>query len=387
MDTKIVTIDLAARSYDIFIGKALLYRLLDLVPLDLAGRSIFIVTDRHVESYAAIVKDQTLHGRARRAEVMVLEPGEKTKSFAQVEHICSWMLANGVNRDSVVFAVGGGVIGDLAGFCASVVMRGVPYVQIPTTLLSQVDSSVGGKTGINTPQGKNLIGSFYQPIAVIADLETLTTLPQRELFSGYAEILKYALIQDLGFFKWLEQNGARLCTLEMDVLSYAIEVSCRAKAQIVQTDERESGRRALLNFGHTFGHALEVAAEYNGSLLHGEAVAIGMVMAFDLSYRMALCSIEDLERVERHLASIGLPTKASMVDGLGTTVDQLIENMHGDKKVTAGQMVFILANAIGEAFISQSVPEDLVREVLTESLGGLSKEKKGQWRSVFSSLS
>lgn len=387
METKIVSIDLDSRSYDIYIGSALLFRVQDLIPQELPGSSVFVITDSNVEPYAARVRDMIAQGGARICEMLVLPPGEKTKSFTYVEKVCSWMLENGVGRDSLVLAVGGGVIGDLAGFCASIVMRGIQFVQVPTTLLAQVDSSVGGKTGISTPQGKNLVGSFYQPQAVIADIETLKTLPRRELLAGYAEILKYGLIQDFGFFKWLEEHGQRVCNLEEDAVAHAIEISCRAKAAIVESDERESGRRALLNLGHTFGHALEAATGYGSALLHGEAVAIGMVMAFDLSQRMGLCNLEDVERVENHLSSAGLPVRASMIDGLGTSVEQLIELMQRDKKSIAGKMVFVLVNAIGEAFVSKNVPEDLVRKVLRDSLGGDTKEARGKWTSAFSSLS
>lgn len=387
METKIVTIDLDSRSYDIYIGSALLFRVQDFIPLEITGSSVFIVTDRNVERYASRIREAISSSGARICEMTVLPPGEKTKSFSCVEKVCGWMLENGIGRDSVVLAVGGGVIGDLAGFCASIIMRGVSYIQVPTTLLAQVDSSVGGKTGISTPQGKNLIGSFYQPKAVIADIETLGTLPRRELLAGYAEILKYGLIQDPGFFKWLEDNGRRVCALEEDAIAFAVETSCRAKAAIVESDERESGRRALLNFGHTFGHALEAAAGYGHVLLHGEAVAIGMVMALNLSKHMGLCPPEDVERVENHLSSIGLPIRAALVDGLSANVDQLLEIMQRDKKNVAGKMVFILANAIGDAFVGKDVPEDMVRAVLKDSLGGETKRAKGKWTSAFSSLS
>jgi len=279
------------------------------------------------------------------------------------------------------------VIGDLTGFCASIVMRGVPYVQVPTTLLSQVDSSVGGKTGINTEQGKNLVGSFYQPGAVIADIQTLHSLPRRELLAGYAEVVKYGLIWDLPFFEWLEENGARVINLEEDAVSYAIEKSCKAKASVVESDEQERGNRALLNLGHTFGHALEAEAGYNGSLLHGEGVAIGMVMAFELSCALGYCSRDDVERVEAHLQNIGLPIRAAYVERLNTSVDRLIEVMHRDKKVVSGKMVFVLVNEVGNAFLSKDVPEDMVRTVLRDSLGGEKKEVKGRWASAFSSLS
>lgn len=390
METRIVTIDLDTRAYDIYIGSSLLFRIGDFMPEDISGKSVFIVTDKNVEPYAERVKEQITEIGARSCAMKVLPPGEKTKSFSNVEEVCSWFLSNGLNRDSLVLAVGGGVIGDLTGFCASVVQRGVPYIQVPTTLLSQVDSSVGGKTGINTPQGKNLVGSFYQPEAVIADIETLKTLPRRELLAGYAEVLKYGLIQDYGFFQWLEANGAKICDLDQEAVAHAIEVSCKAKADVVQADEKEHGQRALLNLGHTFGHALEAEAGYGGTLLHGEAVAIGMVMAFDLSYRMGLCSQEDLERVEQHISDIGLPTRASFVEGLNTDVDKLLSVMSHDKKVHEGKMVFILVNGIGEAFINSDVKEEDVRAVLIESLGGETKTSggiKGRWASAFSSLS
>jgi 3-dehydroquinate synthase len=267
---------------------------------------------------------------------------------------------------------------------------------MPTSLLAQVDSSVGGKTGINTAQGKNLIGSFYQPAAVIADIESLSTLPRRELLAGYAEVLKYGLIRDFAFFQWMEENGEKICNLDAEAIAYAVETSCRAKATLVQADETEQGSRALLNLGHTFGHALEAEAGYNGSLLHGEGVAIGMVMAFDLSYRMGLCSQEDLERVQNHLQNVGLPTTAASIDPLATSVDRLIAAMGHDKKVKDGKLTFVLVNAIGEAFLSSDVPMDKVRNVLRDSLGGETKSAqggiirggiKGRWASAFSSQS
>ncbi len=402
METKIVSIDLDVRSYDIYIGKALLFRLNDLIPQDLANKTVFIVTDKNVEPYALNVQNHIQSQGARRVEVKTLPAGEKTKSYKYYEEVCGWMLENGLSRDSLVVAVGGGVIGDLTGFCAATIMRGVPFVQIPTTLLSQVDSAVGGKTGINTAQGKNLVGSFYQPSAVIIDIEVLQTLPKRELLAGYAEVLKYGLIRDRDFFEWLEQNGERVCNLDDEALAYIISESCKAKAALVQADETEQGARALLNLGHTFGHALEAEAGYNQTLLHGEAVAIGMVMAFDLSYRMGLSSEADLERVEAHLSAIGLPTRASYIDQLATNVDRLLEIMRRDKKTKDGKMVFILVNAIGEAFTSADVPEDLVRAVIRDSLGGEEKAAqastnapslitpfktgmKKRWKSVFSS--
>lgn len=404
LDTNIVTIDLGLRSYDIYIGSGLLFRVAELIPSDVEGARFFIVTDVNVEPYALKIKDVLLAEKAAGVELLVLPAGERTKSFRSVEKITDWLLEHRVSRDSCVLAVGGGVIGDVTGFAASIVMRGVPYIQVPTTLLAQVDSSVGGKTGINTGRGKNLVGSFYQPGAVVIDVDTLKTLPRRELLAGYAEVLKYGLIRDSSFFSWLEQNGKHVCHADEVSLAYAIETSTKAKAEVVESDEREEGHRALLNLGHTFGHALEAAAGYDGSLLHGEAVAIGMVMAFDLSVRMGICEREDLERVERHLVKIGLPTRASDIrPSIKVGVDGLLETMRLDKKVKKGKMRFIVVNGIGEAFMEDDVPESLVRAVLKESLGGELSETqiaeknfkesfgvsrvRGLWKSVFSSHS
>lgn len=401
MDTNIVTIDLGLRSYDIYIGSGLLYRFADFVPVELEERNLYIVTDTNVETYARRIKDLLLEAGAARCEILTLRPGEKAKSFSNVEKVIDWLLVNGISRDSVVIAVGGGVIGDITGFCASVALRGVRFVQVPTTLLAQVDSSVGGKTGINTKRGKNLVGTFYQPVAVVADIETLKTLPERELLAGYAEVLKYGLIRDAGFFNWLEKNGADVCALDEAAMAHAIEVSTKAKAMLVQADEKEEGQRALLNFGHTFGHALETAAGYDGRLLHGEAVAIGIVMAFDLSVRMGICERDDLERVEAHLTDIGLPTRASYIQpALNTSVDRLLEIMSHDKKVRKGKLRFIVTDGIGDAFIEEDVPEDLVRAVLEDSLAGADGARqssvaksfgsygvRGLWKSVFSSHS
>ncbi len=401
MVNKIITIDLGDRGYDIYIGSNLLERLNDFVPEDVTGRNVYIITDKNVEPYAVRVKAALQDAGAKRAELLVLKPGEKTKCISQYDALCQWLLENEVNRKSIIFAVGGGVVGDLSGFAASTILRGIDFVQIPTTLLSQVDSSVGGKTGINTPQGKNLLGAFHQPIGVITDIETLKTLPHRELLSGYAEMAKHGLVNDAGFFKWLEDNGKSVCELDSEDTAHAIEQACQIKAEVVQADETEQGNRALLNLGHTFGHALETAGKYDGRILHGEGVAIGTVMAFDLSLRMELCTPEDLQRVQDHFANIGLPTQASDIHpSLNTNVEALMDIMARDKKVKNGKMTFILANGIGEAFISQDVPSDLVRVVLRESLGdfdGLGKSTKltanhsfmggikERWKSTFSS--
>lgn len=403
MNTRIVTIDLGSRSYDIFIGSGLLFRADELVPNELDGRSIFLITDENVKPYAEKLAPVLEQSGARRVLTRVLPAGEATKSFANVQTTSEWMLENGLNRNSIVFAIGGGVIGDLGGFCAAIAMRGVPYVQIPTSLLAQVDSSVGGKTGINSPQGKNLIGSFYQPQAVLADLDVLQTLPKRELLAGYAEVAKYGLINDLPFFEWLESgNGEKICNLDPDALSHAIETCCKAKAAIVEADEQEQGKRALLNLGHTFAHALETAAGYDGTLLHGEAVAIGIVLAYELSASMGLCNQDDVTRVEDHFLAVGLPTRVASIPNFKTSIEDLIATMRKDKKVTSGNMVFILANAVGDAFISKDVEESVLREILKQALGGdeintknkgalaqimKTEDMKQRWKSAFSSRS
>lgn len=344
------------RSYDILIGPGLLAKL----PFPAGGRSFFILSDENTKAYAETIR--TGLSAARRVEMLTLKPGEGTKSFSQFEAVCRWMLQGGVDRKSCLIAVGGGVMGDLGGFAAASVMRGIDFIQIPTSLLAQVDSSVGGKTGINAPEGKNLIGAFYQPRLVLADLDTLKTLPHREVLAGYAEIAKYGLLGDEKFFNWLEANGSKVVALEPEALTYAIEQSVRMKAAIVAEDEREQGRRALLNLGHTFGHALEAAALYDGRLLHGEAVAIGMVMAFDLSAKLGLCSAADAARAKAHLDSVGLPT--SKPSFIKESPADLIEIMRRDKKAEGGRMAFILARAIGQAFVSKDVDDKDVLAVL-----------------------
>jgi len=389
MSARIVTIDLDSRSYDIYIGSGLLYRLTDFIPDDIEGRSLYIVTDKNVTAYANKVQELLKAEGAGSVDIYTLNPGEGSKSLHTIEKITSWILEKGASRDSMVFAVGGGVVGDIAGFCASITLRGLPYIQIPTTLLSQVDSSVGGKTGVNTSHGKNLLGTFYQPAAVIVDTDTLKTLPKRELLAGYAEVVKYGLIRDSGFFNWLDGHGASVCALEQDDLIKAVTESVKAKAAIVEADEHETGRRALLNLGHTFGHALETAAMYDGRLLHGEGVAIGMIMAFELSVRLGHCPRSDLERVEAHFEAIGLPVRASAISpSLKISVDNLYDIMRKDKKARKGTIRFILTSGIGEAFVSEEADEKVVKDILRESLGDAAQTtKQGIWTRVFSSHS
>lgn len=360
-----VNVELAERSYPIHIGEGLLEQVASILPF-IKGHKIFILYDRNVEPHVARLKQSIGNVPA-----LSIEGGEKTKAWPCVEQVTDWLLSHHVDRKSILFVVGGGVIGDLGGFVASIVMRGIPFVQVPTTLLSQVDSSVGGKTGINASQGKNLIGAFYQPKAVLCDIDTLKTLPDRELKAGYAEIVKYGLLGSREFYEWLEVHGGDVLTLSPGPLVDAIETSCRMKAEIVGDDEREQagGNRALLNLGHTFGHALEAAAGYDGRLLHGEGVAIGMVLSHRLCVRMGICSGQDATRMENHLKSCGLKTEISQISPkLSQNASEIVELMYHDKKASGGKIGFILTRGIGAAFQSSDVDMDDVRKVVEQSL-------------------
>lgn len=368
---KTLTVELDDRSYPIHIGKGLLEKFADLVPLDMKERKVFILYDKSTYPYAQVI-EETLAGKCADTKMHGISGGEKTKSYDGYERVLGWLLDNKVTRRDVLVAVGGGVIGDLGGFAAATVLRGISFIQVPTTLLAQVDSSVGGKTGINTPQGKNLVGAFYQPQAVLCDIGTLGTLPERELQAGYAEIVKYGLINDAPFFEWLEENADKVLALDHEAVTHAVEKSCANKAAVVAADEREAGQRALLNLGHTFGHALEAAAGYDGSLLHGEAVAIGMMMAHDLSAKMGLCAQEMPSRIEEHFKKIGMKTKASDIKpSLKHNAEDIAALMAGDKKAKGdGKIGFILSRGIGEAFQTDEVNMDDVVSVVKESLEG-----------------
>jgi 3-dehydroquinate synthase len=357
------------RSYPIYIGQGLLSSLENYVPLELAKRRCFVITDENVAPLYGDIVLSFLKDKAHSADMSVLPAGEQTKSFASYERVCEWLLENGLNRQSVIFAVGGGVIGDLAGFCAATAMRGVDFIQVPTTLLSQVDSSVGGKTGINITQGKNLVGAFYQPKAVICDVDTLSSLPSRELQAGYAEVLKYGLIRDFSFFEWLEQNYEKVKAKEPDALSYIIEQSCKAKADVVAEDEFENGVRALLNLGHTFGHALEAAAKYDGRLLHGEGVAIGMVLAARLSADLDMIATKDVQRIEDHIKSFGMKKEIRDISpAITENADDLVRLMAKDKKATTHSVNFILLENIGQAVIKGNLLMDKVIDVMKRSM-------------------
>jgi 3-dehydroquinate synthase len=294
----------------------------------------------------------------------LLPPGEETKDLDHFGRLAEEILAFGIERGTMLVALGGGVVGDVTGFAAATLLRGIDFVQIPTTLLAQVDSSVGGKTGINTRFGKNLIGAFYQPRLVLADTTTLSTLPRREVLAGYAEIVKYGLIRDAGFFAWLETEGGAVCDLVPAALRRAVMTSCAMKAEIVAGDEREEGDRALLNFGHTFGHALETETGFSSRLLHGEAVGLGMVLAFDFAARLGLVSAEASERARRHLDEMGLPTQLSAIGLAGVPADRLLTHMSKDKKVRDGRITLILPRRIGEAFVMKDAPRDALRDFL-----------------------
>jgi 3-dehydroquinate synthase len=332
-----------------------------------SGARAVIVTDESVAAHHLGATEAALAGAAIASSRIVVPPGEGSKNIATFERVCEEIIAARIERGDLAVALGGGVIGDLAGFAASCVRRGIDFVQVPTTLLAQVDSSVGGKTGINSRYGKNLIGAFHQPVLVIADTALLDTLPMREFRAGYAEVAKYGLLGDAGFFAWLEKNW-------QDVFSggpareHAIAVCCRAKAGIVSRDERETGERALLNLGHTFGHALEAGCGFSQRLLHGEAVALGMVMAFDFSARKGLCSAADAARAKAHLAAVGLPTHVKEVPGGVPGADALMDLIAQDKKVKRGALTFILVRGIGQAFIESNVAPAEVRAFLNDAV-------------------
>jgi 3-dehydroquinate synthase len=363
----VVDVALGDRSYEIVIGRGQLATLGARLATLRPGAKVAIVSDENVAARHLDAAVAAVQGHVSQVSTIVLPPGESTKSFSHLAALCDDLIARRIERGDLVIALGGGVIGDLAGFAAAIVRRGLDYVQVPTSLLAQVDSSVGGKTAIDSPQGKNLIGAFHQPVLVIADTALLDTLPAREFRSGYAEVAKYGLLGDAAFFAWLEANWKDVFA-GGPAREHAIAVSCRAKAAIVARDERETGDRMLLNLGHTFGHALEAAAGYSDRLLHGEAIAIGMALAFEFSARRGLLPLADAERAIRHLAAVGLPTRIEQVAGGVPTLDELMRLVAQDKKISRGKLTFILARGIGRAFVATDVETDEVRAYLAEKL-------------------
>jgi 3-dehydroquinate synthase len=366
MSIDTVHVDLGARSYDVRIGPGLLARAGQEI-IALAGkRRVAILTDETVAKLHLPALQAALAAEGIEAPALALPAGEGTKNWAALGQATEWLLAQKIERKDLVIALGGGVIGDLAGFAAAILRRGVRFVQIPTSLLAQVDSSVGGKTGINSPQGKNLIGAFHQPALVLADIDILTTLSPRDFRAGYGEVAKYGLLGDETFFEWLEANATGLAA-DAALRQRAVRHSVQMKADIVQRDETEQGDRALLNLGHTFGHALESATGYSSRLLHGEGVAIGCALAFELSARMGLCSQEAPSRVAAHFAAMGLPSRISDIPGDLPDDEALIALMAQDKKVQDGKLRFILAHGIGRAFVTDAVDPAMLREVLVQS--------------------
>ncbi len=367
---QVVHVALGARAYDVLIGPGLLPRAAGLLAERLGPRRIAIVTDRNVAGHHLAGLADAFRADGRLRGEIVLPPGEATKSFGELAHLSERLLELGVERGDVVLALGGGVIGDLAGFAAAILRRGVRFVQVPTSLLAQVDSSVGGKTGINTPQGKNLVGAFHQPSLVIADTGLLASLPPRELRAGYAEVAKYGLLGDAAFFDWLEAHAGDVLALQPAAIARAVARSVEMKAEIVIRDETETGDRMLLNLGHTFGHALEAFTGYSSRLLHGEGVAIGMCLAFRMSEALGLAVPQTAARVAAHLKAIGLPTRIADIPGDGPDAATMVRLMGQDKKVADGKLTFILARAIGDTFVSRDVSAEQVTAFLAAELAG-----------------
>ena len=363
----VVPVALGARAYEIVIGRGLVAKLGEAVKALRPGARTAIVTDETVAARHLAAVEAVLASAGIELARIVVPEGEASKSYASFEKVCEAVVAARIERGDLLIALGGGVIGDLAGFAAACVRRGLDFVQVPTTLLAQVDSSVGGKTGINSPQGKNLIGAFHQPILVVADTALLDTLPERQFRAGYAEVAKYGLLGDAAFFAWLEANWRDLFA-GGPAREHAIAVSCRAKAGVVARDERESGERALLNLGHTFGHAFEAGCGFSDRLLHGEAVALGMAMAFEFSARKGLIGEAEAARAVAHLAAVGLPTHVSAVPGGVPGVDALMDLIAQDKKVKRGKLTFILVRGIGQSFVESDVDAAEVRAFLADKL-------------------
>ena len=367
IDSSTLTVGLDDRAYDITVGRGLIGRIDQLAGAQLAGRHLVIIADAAVATHHLAPLETACARICRHVDSLTVAPGEASKSMAVLSSLLEDILALGVDRDVVLVALGGGVIGDLVGFAAASLLRGVDFIQVPTTLLAQVDSSVGGKTGVNAAAGKNLIGAFHQPRAVIIDIDTLATLPDRELRAGYAEVIKYGLLGDVAFFEWLEAHGRDILRRDEAALRHAIITSCTAKARIVEADERETGRRALLNLGHTFAHAFESVCGYDGRLLHGEAVGVGMALAYRLASEMRLCSGQDGGRAAAHIAASGLSTRLADIPAAAASTPELISIMRRDKKARQGHMRFVLPRAIGDSFVCDEVPEALLTQILEAS--------------------
>ena len=365
-----IHVPLGDRAYDVLIGPGLMAQSGALILPFLPRPRVAVVTETRVAALYINGLRAGLADAGIEAVVLELPPGEATKSWTHLQQVTEWLLDQKIERRDVVVALGGGVIGDLVGFACAVMRRGVRFVQIPTSLLAQVDSSVGGKTGINTSQGKNLAGAFHQPSLVLADTDVLSTLSSRDLLAGYGEVMKYGLLGDSAFFEWLETNAPAMAAGDMGLRVAAVKRSVEMKAEIVTRDETEQGERALLNLGHTFCHALEAATGYSDRLLHGEGVAIGCGLAFEVSARLGLCSQESPSRVRAHLKAMGMKTDLTDIPGDLPGAAALLDLMGQDKKVVAGTLNFVLARGIGEAFVTSDVPRDVVLGVLEDKLSG-----------------
>ncbi len=362
-----IKVPLPEREYNIEIGQDLLSTSSDYIFPLLRRQKVVIVTDENVAALHLETLENSLDAAKIFHSTLTLPPGEATKSWTYLQKTVDFLLEEKTERADVIIALGGGVIGDLVGFAAAILRRGVSFVQIPTSLLAQVDSSVGGKTGINTSQGKNLVGAFHQPILVLSDVEVLNTLQKRDFMSGYGEVVKYGLLGSEDFFVWLEKNGSALVTGDITARLEAVRMSCQIKVDIVAKDETEQGDRALLNLGHTFSHALEAATGYSNRLMHGEGVAIGCVLAFELSARLGLCPQEAPSRVRAHLQKMGMKTEIADIKGSLPAAAELLLIMAQDKKVVGGKLNFILVNDIGKSFMTSDIDKDTILSVLHDS--------------------
>ncbi|MEO0411898.1 MAG: 3-dehydroquinate synthase [Pseudomonadota bacterium] len=369
-----VSVGLGSRSYDILVGEDLLNKPSRPLTQLVGGRRCAVVTDDtvaklHLKPFMAMLKKL-----GARVDTITLPAGESTKSFAQLENLCHQILDLKITRNDMIVALGGGVIGDLTGFAAAITRRGIDFIQVPTTLLAQVDSSVGGKTAINVAQGKNLIGAFYQPRLVLADTKALSTLPERERMAGFAEIVKYGLICDPQFFNWLNQNGKKVLACDSEALRHSVARSCQIKADVVAADERETGKRALLNLGHTFGHAIEAHGGFDGRILHGEAVSIGMVMAHQVSHSLGHMASKDLDIVLETFQALGLPRRVERFGLKGLTASEMIRHMAQDKKNMDDRITLILSRGIGQAFLTRDVGaavlEPMIEKILSAEQAG-----------------
>ena len=363
-----VHVNLGERAYDVLIGPGFLDRAGGLIAPLLKRPRVAVISDANVAALHLETLRKGLESQGISMVNLTLPAGEGTKSWPYLTQVVEWLLEQKIERRDVVLAFGGGVIGDLVGFAASILRRGVRFVQLPTSLLAQVDSSVGGKTGINSSHGKNLIGAFHQPSLVLADTSVLGTLTERDFLAGYGEVVKYGMLGDLSYFQWLEENGSQIASGNMNARIEAVRRSVQMKADIVERDETEQGDRALLNLGHTFCHALEAATGYGDRLLHGEGVSIGCALAFEVSARLGLCPQEDPSRVRAHLRDMKMKVDLSDIEGELPDADGLIALMGQDKKVVDGKLTFILARGIGEAFVTSDVASNVVRDVLREGL-------------------